>query len=226
MLSVGIVGQPLIGKMTEDATISALQEKKPDVVDKITEKKSYFLGEYTAVNPDKVKALGKPADENATDNNGTSSFLPELNPFDLERKEMAQDNSDSGQVFYVLNQEGDESPEQEDNQTSDGNASGSEAGADDDGNKTEAEHPLVAEVNKIIKEGKQSALANVVVFPLFMLVCYIGLAVYFKNQGGYKAVELDEDAEPAIEEAADSTAAENSDEEESDEENSDDSKDA
>ena len=231
MLTVGIVGGPLIGKMQEDSAIAALEKNKPEVVDKVVETKTYFLGEYRAVNADKVKELGKPADENATDNNGTSSFLPELNPFDLERKEMAQDNSDSGQVFYVLNQEGDESPEQEDNQTSDGNASGSEAGADDDGNKTEAEHPLVAEVNKIIKEGKQSALANVVVFPLFMLVCYIGLAVYFKNQGGYKAVELDEDAEPAIEEAADSNDAENSDEEESDEENSDeensdDSKDA
>ena len=226
MLTVGIVGGPLIGKMQEDSAISALQEKKPKLVDKITETKTYFLGEYRAVNADKVKALGKPADENATDNNGTSSFLPELNPFDLERKEMAQDNSDSGQVFYVLNQEGDESPEQEDNQTSDDNGSGSETGADDDGNKTEAEDPLVAEVNKIIKEGKQSALANVVVFPLFMLVCYIGLAVYFKNQGGYKAVELDEDAEPAIEETADSTDAENSDEENSDEENSDDSEDA
>jgi len=226
MLTVGIVGGPLIGKMQEDSAIAALEKNKPKVVDKVVETKTYFLGEYRAVNADKVKALGKPADENATDNNGTSSFLPELNPFDLERKEMAQDNSDSGQVFYVLNQEGDESPEQEDNQTSDGNASGSEAGADDDGNKTEAEHPLVAEVNKIIKEGKQSALANVVVFPLFMLVCYIGLAVYFKNQGGYKAVELDEDAEPAIEEAADSNDAENSDEEESDEEKSDDSEDA
>ena len=226
MLTVGIVGGPLIGKMQEDSAIAALEKNKPEVVDKVVETKTYFLGEYRAVNADKVKALGKPADENATDNNGTSSFLPELNPFDLERKEMAQDNSDSGQVFYVLNQEGDESPEQEDNQTSDDNGSGSEAGADDDGNKTEAEHPLVAEVNKIITEGKQSALANVVVFPLFMLVCYIGLAVYFKNQGGYKAVELDEDAEPAIEEAADSTDAENSDEEESDEEKSDDSEDA
>lgn len=216
MLTVGIVGGPLIGKMQEDSAIAALEKNKPEVVDKVVETKTYFLGEYRAVNADKVKELGKPVDENATDNNGTSSILPELNPFDLERNEMAQDNSDSGQVFYVLNQEGDESPEQEDNQTSDGNASGSEAGADDDGNKTEAEHPLVAEVNKIIKEGKQSALANVVVFPLFMLVCYIGLAVYFKNQGGYKAVELDEDAEPAIEETADSTDAENSDEEKSD----------
>ena len=216
MLTVGIVGGPLIGKMQEDSAIAALEKNKPEVVDKVVETKTYFLGEYRAVNADKVKELGKPADENATDDNGTSSILPELNPFDLERNEMAQDNSDSGQVFYVLNQEGDESPEQEDNQTSDDNGSGSEAGADDDGNKTEAEHPLVAEVNKIITEGKQSALANVVVFPLFMLVCYIGLAVYFKNQGGYKAVELDEDAEPAIEETADSTDAENSDEEKSD----------
>jgi hypothetical protein len=49
----------------------------------------------------------------------------------------------------------------------------------------------VSEVKTIVKEAKQSALANVTVFPAFMLVCYIALGVYFKGRGGYKAVELD-----------------------------------
>ena len=46
-------------------------------------------------------------------------------------------------------------------------------------------------VEKIAKRGKQSALANITVFPIMMLLAYIGLACYFKRQGGYKAVELD-----------------------------------
>ena len=108
MLTVGIVGGPLIGKMQEDSAIAALTDKKADVVEKVSVKREYFLGEYTAVDAEKV------------------------------------------------------------------------AGLDD-----------VDEVETIVKEAKQSALANVTVFPAFMLVCYIALGVYFKGRGGYKAVELD-----------------------------------
>ncbi len=38
---------------------------------------------------------------------------------------------------------------------------------------------------------KKEALRTVVIFPVFMLVCYLGLLVYFKKRGGYKAVELE-----------------------------------
>ena len=75
----------------------------------------------------------------------------------------------------------------------------SEDGATDnteEANK-EGEEPVedtaeVKEIKEIIKKGKQSALANITIFPIFMLICYIALHVHFKNQGGYKVVDLDE----------------------------------
>jgi MFS family permease len=119
MLTVGIVGGPLIGKMQEDSAVAALKKEKSEIADSITTQRTYFLGEYTAVDADKVAAL---------DGNGTK----------------------------------------------------------------EGEKSKSAEVNDIVKKGKQAALANVTIFPIFMLACYIALGIYFKGQGGYKAVDLDD----------------------------------
>jgi len=42
-----------------------------------------------------------------------------------------------------------------------------------------------------IQEGsKKSTLKTVAYFPILMLLCYIGLLLYFKSKGGYKPVEI------------------------------------
>ncbi|MFP6887776.1 MAG: MFS transporter [Opitutales bacterium] len=64
MLTVGIVGGPLIGEIQENYAKDALEEKKSGVYAKISKTDSYFLGEYTAVDGDKLAALT--IDENAT----------------------------------------------------------------------------------------------------------------------------------------------------------------
>ncbi len=55
MLTVGIIGGPLIGKMQEDSAKVALAEKKPGIYKQISKTDTYFLGDYTAVDEDKVK---------------------------------------------------------------------------------------------------------------------------------------------------------------------------
>ena len=107
MLTVGIVGGPLIGKMQEDSVANTLPK---ETYEKISEDKTYLLGGYTAANYEKVEAL---------------------------------DNA--------------------------------------------------AEVKEEIKVAKQGALANITIFPIIMLICYIALFVYFKGRGGYKTVELSGD---------------------------------
>ena len=107
MLTVGIVGGPLIGKMQEDSVANTLPK---ETYEKISEDKTYLLGGYTAANNEKVEAL---------------------------------DNA--------------------------------------------------AEVKEEIKVAKQGALANITIFPIIMLICYIALFVYFKGRGGYKTVELSGD---------------------------------
>ena len=56
-------------------------------------------------------------------------------------------------------------------------------------------------------------MAKIALFPTFMLLCYVGLFLYFRSRGGYRAVELDTSGhkagEPAVkrEALADSAGA-------------------
>ena len=52
--------------------------------------------------------------------------------------------------------------------------------------KVAADHIKVAR-----QSADQGALSRIAIFPAFMLLCYIGLILWFKARGGYKAVKLD-----------------------------------
>ncbi|MGE4550999.1 MAG: hypothetical protein AAEJ57_06380, partial [Opitutales bacterium] len=47
-----------------------------------------------------------------------------------------------------------------------------------------------ATIDKVLGASNQGALANMIVFPIIMLVAYIALIMHFKGKGGYKPVEL------------------------------------
>ncbi len=53
----------------------------------------------------------------------------------------------------------------------------------------EADRTAVAQVQSA---AKKDALKTVAIFPIFMLVCYLGLILYFRTKGGYKPVDLRE----------------------------------
>ncbi len=57
MLTVGIIGLPLIGAMQEDSAKVALDEQKPGIYETLHKQSQYFLGSYTAVDEAKVRAL-------------------------------------------------------------------------------------------------------------------------------------------------------------------------
>ncbi|MEK7256530.1 MAG: MFS transporter [Bacteroidota bacterium] len=46
-------------------------------------------------------------------------------------------------------------------------------------------------IEQIQAGAKKGALQTVALFPVLMLICYVGLILYFKSKGGYKPVELD-----------------------------------
>lgn len=108
MLTVGVVGGPLIGKMQEDSARDQLEVAKPGIYETIKKDDKFFLGSYTAVDESKVAGL--------------------------------------------------EEAQQE-------------------------------EVKQVVEVAKQSALAKVTMFPAIMLLCYIGLVLFFKSRGGYKPVD-------------------------------------
>ena len=57
MLTVGILGGPVIGKLTEDSIRDTIDKESPGVYETISKKDSYFLGGYTAVDNEKVAAI-------------------------------------------------------------------------------------------------------------------------------------------------------------------------
>ena len=110
MLAVGILGGPVIGKMTEDSIKASVEASSSvETYESISKQSTYFLGDYTAVDGEKVSEL----------------------------------------------------PENEE-----------------------------AIVSESIQKGKQGSLASVAVFPVFMLICYVGLILYFKSRGGYRPIEI------------------------------------
>jgi MFS family permease len=52
---------------------------------------------------------------------------------------------------------------------------------------SEADKKVVAEATKA---GQFTALGRMAMFPAFMLVCYIGMFLFFKSRGGYKPVDI------------------------------------
>jgi fucose permease len=52
---------------------------------------------------------------------------------------------------------------------------------------SEEEKHAVAEATKA---GQFGALGTMAMFPMFMLVCYVGMFFYFRRKGGYKPVDL------------------------------------
>lgn len=57
MLAVGIVGGPLIGKMQEDSARDALVQEATVEYATISKQDTYFLGDYEAVDQEKIKSL-------------------------------------------------------------------------------------------------------------------------------------------------------------------------
>ena len=110
MLTVGILGGPLIGNMQERTVQTSIDKELPGTYELIARDDTYFLGAYKAVDENKVKQL--PAEQ-------------------------------------------------------------------------------AEKVGAIAKHAKQGALAKVTIFPAFMLVCYLGMILYFRSKGGSKPVSLD-----------------------------------
>lgn len=51
-----------------------------------------------------------------------------------------------------------------------------------------------ATIEGVQAESKKSALMTVAIFPVIMLACYIVLIVYFQTKGGYRAIDITEEA--------------------------------
>ena len=48
------------------------------------------------------------------------------------------------------------------------------------------------ELEAVQAESKKHVFVDIAALPVFMLLCYLGLFLYFKRKGGYKAMHIDE----------------------------------
>jgi MFS family permease len=67
---------------------------------------------------------------------------------------------------------------------------GSYQAIDPDKVKLIAEEPKRAEITAVQDGSKKSALSTAASFPVIMLVSFLGLALWFRSKGGYKAEKL------------------------------------
>ncbi len=57
MLSVGIIGSPLIGRMQEASWQQSIEAKLPGIYQKVATQDTYVLGNYSKVDPKAIAAL-------------------------------------------------------------------------------------------------------------------------------------------------------------------------
>jgi len=105
MLAVGVLGMPFIGSLQDNASSGLLQEKNQAIYAQVVVEKDGILGEYNAIDLDKVNNLSE-VDQQA--------------------------------------------------------------------------------ISVVTEEARHGALAYMAIFPLIMLLSYIGLNFYFKGRGGYE----------------------------------------
>ena len=200
MLATGIIGLPLLG-VWQDQQIDRRLDETPALVElKNAEETTSIFGDYYGLNTSEVNLLT--AQEHLSEARAAfaavaaESAVPELGSEEAKDREAAlakaQVNWDRAvrDNYELL------------------------AGADADMNASlpamrvaltdlgaldlpveelEPVKATLAEVEDIRTAAKRKAMARVAVFPLTMAVCYIGLMIYFRKKGGYKAVDISAD---------------------------------
>ncbi|MHC4563740.1 MAG: MFS transporter [Planctomycetota bacterium] len=200
MLGVGIIGLPLMGYLQDTHAVSKLNEAPTLAVKYVdTEPKPSFFGDYTArsekaVNringigelfdlAQKQRAVLAEANENVTD-----AQLAEA---------LAASGDYVGKVRWafdkILRAEGDV----EKRSYAEMLAALTEAGIIVDAARYEAqfkdEYEAVRE-NHI--DSARHAMQWIALLPLIMAACYLGLIIYFRATGGYRAIDLSAEGEP------------------------------
>lgn len=83
MLAVGIIGLPLIGYIQEDSSRTAIQKNLPNVYETISKTDNFFLGQYQAVDADKVAQLTNSAEVTEVINQAKQSSLSRMIVFPI-----------------------------------------------------------------------------------------------------------------------------------------------
>lgn len=189
MLGVGIVGLPLMGNLQDTRAVSQLDSHLAETyVD--AEPKTSVLGKYRAIDVQAVSRIKGTYDlatfsakaKAALGENATPAALAaalSANPDYVDKAKWAYD--------VIVREKGDTTKLSHADMVAalrDANIIVDEATFEA---TVKGEH---ATVFAIKKDSAQFAMQWIAVLPLIMAACYIGLIVYFRAKGGYRAVDL------------------------------------
>jgi len=196
MLGVGILGLPLLGNL-QDREIS--RELKSDqalyaqLVD--PEQKISVFGRYQALDSDKTNLLQAQKDlhdlrgglqlEGAADlaaadlADSAKHQRGVRDAYDLLAGEKADRDADHATMVDFL----------------------TEKGAFISAGQIEKVEEDLGKLAVVTRAAKRNAMATIALLPLIMAGCYLGLILYFRAKGGYKAIELTANGEPTGEHA-------------------------
>jgi MFS family permease len=180
MLATGIIGFPLLGILQDKQIDRQLEADSALVAFANPEETKSVLGSYYGLNSNMISLMQ--AQKDLAEVEIPASFEGEDVPaapqavrdaYELLGGENAQ-TADYAQMVAFLTEAG---------------ATTLPAGGVDE---IDAE---LAQVDEIRATAKQKAMAQIAILPLIMAGCYIGLMIYFRAKGGYKAVDLSTDGE-------------------------------
>jgi MFS family permease len=180
MLATGIIGFPLLGILQDKQIDRQLEADSALVAFANPEETKSVLGSYYGLNSNMISLMQ--AQKDLAEVEIPASFEGEDVPaapqavrdaYELLGGENAQ-TADYAQMVAFLTEAG---------------ATTLPAGGVDE---IDAE---LAQVDEIRATAKQKAMAQIAILPLIMAGCYIGLIIYFRAKGGYKAVDLSTDGE-------------------------------
>ena len=188
---MGIVGFPLMGYLQDTRAVEELEERPALVAHYVdpTPKDSVF-GQYQARNEAAVKRIRGIAKLHEIRTDEAKALGAALTP-DALAKALAGNKGyvDAVRVTHdiALRAEGDNTP-----MTYEQMLAALEAGglvvSDADFQATFATE--YATIDEIEQDSARHAMQCIAVLPVIMAVCYLGLIIYFRATGGYRAVEL------------------------------------
>jgi len=212
MLGVGIIGLPLMGNLQDKEIDTTLQPKKAIYARVIDPKeKSSVFGKYKSLDGAKKNAIYDKVALHDYPMKLATKKAAEAVKGEMSKQERKKAieagaaklvaagdfvktlNSDEGYQVLVRNSydhlvraAGDEESKSHDAMV---------AGLKEKGALvSEEEYEKLAADKKVLDdvtmEAKKTAMAKISVLPLIMAACYIGLIIYFKKKGGYKAIDL------------------------------------
>ncbi|MHC4985931.1 MAG: MFS transporter [Planctomycetota bacterium] len=191
MLGVGIIGFPLMGQLQDARAVAKLKET-PALAAKYVdaEPKASVFGSYTARNETAVNRLNGAKDLYDIRQAALAELGDDATPAALTEALAAnKDYIAKARWTYdmVLRAPGDKTKLSDEDVLAALTAAGilvDQAGFEA---SIEAEHAAIHEVKM---DSTRFAMQWIALLPIIMAVCYLGLIIYFRAKGGYRAVDL------------------------------------